>query len=740
MTQETNNINKRATERLQQVYELWTNVYKDENGDEVRTPDSEEEAVKSRKILDEVGEWDIIDVDILEYYDILDEVLEEYEDLLEFIDSPNGKADEMLDKIYNLWTRSTIEDDIDYHSPANEDEIERSWKLISEIENLKIDNEAVKERLESYRGVLEANESNEESEDDEISNDDQSAWEKLEKIYGLWSEISTDGEQEFRKPSNKKEIKKSRKLLKEIESLNVTNKDVLNRMAELKGVIDSTAAAIPNYTFRILITWFFSLGIIYGFFYYPTANTFDMPVFEHNTEWFVTEKGGYLTQKSFVRDEQMPDVKEKIYLKKGTQLKPLGRMGTYWIQVEAPNGQRGFISFKLIKGARFVAADKNAVVYDKIGGEKIDSIAPGTKATILKWTEKKINNFDNIFIKIKLEDGRVKWAHDYHFNYLIYKNLPSVNQTYTYRTTKNLIQKHLIGDSLSSMEKHYGPATSIIEANGKNQAFFKHLVVIENKKHHHGIIVNLDDNNVATDIEYINDGDTKFYDHFPLMNKMWELEKFRFSNESLYLTGGKSLRFEWWENFKDKNWFTTVIGWVVSFIAIILGIFLIFSIPRLVVAPITQFFALTRFLNNGLVILINLIIYFAAAYLFFIYMVVTGEQWLVMAIASVLVFIFWTKRHYSNIMYNRCPACLTMYVALDEGSTFTGRSTTETMGTYEDYKGIQNLHGKNVHLYNIRDKKTTEHVDHYLDHRMCARCYYEWNVDRDESEEHTTHY
>jgi len=738
MTLETDNINERATERLQQVYNLWTNIFTDENGDEARTPGSEEEAVKSREILDEVGEWDIIDVDILEYYDLLDEVLEEYEDKIEYLESPNGRADELLDEIYGIWTRSTIEDDIDYHSPANEDEIARSWVLIKNIEELNIDDEAVKERLKSYRGVLEANEPSDESEvvDDEFSNDDQLAWEKLEEIYGLWSDVSVENEQEFRKPNNKKEIRKSRKYLQEIKSLNVTNQGVLNRTEELKGVIDSTAAAIPNYTFRVLITWFFSLAIIFGFFYYPSANTFEMPVFEYNKDWFVTKKGGYLTQRSFISDKQMPDVKQKIYLKKGTQLKPLGRMGTYWIQVEAPNGQRGFVNFKLLKGAHFVEADKDAVVFNKIDEKELDSIAPGTKATILSWVEKK-SQFNKVYIKIKLEDGSIKWASDYHFNNLIYTDLPSVNQTYNYRTTKSLIQKHLIGDSLPVIEKYYGPATSVIKANGKNQAFYKHLVVIDNKKHHKGIIVNLDKNNVATDIEYINDGDTKFYDHFPLMGKMWELESFRFSNESLYKTSGNSLRFEWWENFKDKNWFTTVIGWIVSFITIILGIFLLFSIPRVVVAPITQFFALTRFLNNGLVILFNLIIYFAAAYLFFVYMVVTAEQWLVMAIASVLVFAFWSKRHFSNIMYNRCPACLTMYVALNEGSTYTGRSTTETMGRWKDFKKSTYSGNTRTDHYDIGNKMTTEHVDHYLDHRMCARCYYEWDVDRDESEEYT---
>jgi len=571
-------------------------------------------------------------------------------------------------------------------------------------------------------------------------NDDQIAWEKLEVIYNSWTDISIEEGQEYRKPNSRGEIRQSRKILRKLNSLNLTDKDVLNRIKELKGVTDSTAAAIPNYLFRIAVVWVFSLAIIIGFFYYPSQNKFNVPDFDYNTEWFVTEKGGYLTQRSFVTDKQMPDVKQKVYLKKGTQLKPLGRMGTYWIQVETPDGQRGFVHFNILQGARYVEADKDAKVYDKIDGKEFDTISPGTKATIQKWKVIRKRNLDYIYINIKLEDGTVKWANDYDFSNLIYTNMPSVNQTYDYRTTIDLIETKLIGDSLSSIEKRYGTATSHIVANGKNQAFFNHLVIIDSSKHYRGIMVNLDENNIATDIEYTKDGVSKFYDYFPLMKTMWSMETFKVASSSLYLTTGKNFSFQWWEDFKDKNWFTTVIGWIVSFIKIILGIFLLFSIPRLVIAPITQFFALTRFLNNGLVILINLILYFIAAYLFFIFMVVTGEQWFVMAIATVLVFVFWAKRHYSNVLYNRCPACFAMYVAIDEGSSFTGRTTNETWGKWEKDKGYTYSGNTKTHHVELRDQKTTEHVDHYLDHRMCARCGCDWDVDRDESEEITKQY
>ena len=51
-------------------------------------------------------------------------------------------------------------------------------------------------------------------------NDDQLAWEKLEAIYNLWSDISIEGDQEFRKPNSWMEIWRSRMILRKINFLN----------------------------------------------------------------------------------------------------------------------------------------------------------------------------------------------------------------------------------------------------------------------------------------------------------------------------------------------------------------------------------------------------------------------------------------------------------------------------------------------------------------------------------------
>ena len=153
-----------------------------------------------------------------------------------------------------------------------------------------------------------------------------------------------------------------------------------------------------------------------------------------------------------------------------------------------------------------------------------------------------------------------------------------------------------------------------------------------------------------------------------------------------------------------------------------------------------QIFTYNNRIRNGIVILINAILLLLVYYLFFVLSILIMDQWLIPAIGSVVFYFFWLFKHSKNISYNRCPLCNVMYSALNKGSTFTGRETSVSWGTYDTYSHTSETSKTITKHYNRRDKKTTEHVDNYLDHRMCALCGYQWDVDRTETEEHTVHY
>lgn len=733
-----NNANDRAAELIQKVFNLWTIIDKNEEGSETRRPGSEQELIASRKILKQISELDITDEELLKFRDEYVDLLDEYEENLTYIKSPNGLAESFLQEIFMLWSNVSTEDDNEYHEPSNDDEVKRSWALIQKVEEIDFDDDTIKERLKTYRQVLETYATNNAGGPaGNESGEYEQAWEKLGDIFNLWSNISIEDGNELRSPANKKEIKESRALMREVLALKVSEQDVLQRIKELEGVINSSDAAFPKYTGRIIRAIIFSLVFMAGMYFYLTQNTYKTPEINYEKEWFVTKKGGYILWDAFISDKDLPEVKQKIYLKKGTQLTPIAQIGN-WVQAEAENGQRGLLDPLILNGSKYVVAKSGAKVFKKMGSDKADTIPEGTAGIIIDRHTNKDHVIWTRYLKIKFDDGKIRWAYDHDFKQLMIEALPEIEQLYYHTTNASMLQKLAIGKQLPEFEKHYGTATSVMKVNGKHQAFFKHIFVMDEGKLYKGVLVNLDNDNVALDIEYITNGWERTYEFFPLVTTMRDTEIQKGGRQALYRI--EAFKLQWWEDFKDMNWFTVIIGWIVWFILIVTAVFLYFSIPRIIISPIMQIFTYNKIFTNGNVILINAIVLLIVYYLFFVLSILMMDQWLIPAVGAVVLYFFWLFRLSKNISYNRCPMCNVIYSALDKGSTFTGRETSVSWSTYDTYSHTSETSTTITKHYNRRDKKTTEHTDSYLDHRMCALCGYDWDVDRTETEEHTVHY
>ncbi len=731
MTEQSNYSYDDFYEMLKEVHESWTDISYDENDEKIHYPASKDELINSRNRLNEIWEYGFDDEALVNYYQSLVNVLDEYEETQAYSKTPNEQADNLQDQIFSLWTNISHEDDIEYRSPATIEEVENSWQLIKQIEKIDFDDENIKTRLQTQREILE------EFKTTTAKEDDIKAWEKLGEVYGSWSNISYDEEQEYRSPYNRKEIKSSRSKLSKIKSFNITDPEVVDRLEELENVVDSTDSAMPRHTSRVIKSLIFSGIFLFGLFYYLTFNPYSTPEIDYDKEWYVTEKGGYILWKPFISDKELPEEKQKVYVKKGTQLKPIAEIGG-WLQVETPSGQRGLMDATLLKGSRFMESKSQALLTKKIEGNVTDTIPKGIKATVLERTKRKGRFGDETFLKIKLDDGKIRWAHEYNFKNLIYTNIPKIEQLYRHTTNKSMADKQIIGKPLMEIEDFYGPPLSVLKVNDKNQVYYRYLVIVDDDLFHKGILINLDDNDVATGIEYINGGEERTYDIFPLVSTFRDFEFNQIERLPYYRRD--KIEITWWEDFKSMNWFTKIISWIVGIILLILGFFLFFSIPRIVISPIMQFFMFNKSFHNGRVLLFNSIIYLIAIYLFFVIVVNMLDQWLIPAVGSLVVGFIWMAKHFKNISYNRCPACATMYSALDEGSTFTGQQKNVTWGTHDVYKGTTETSTTITRNYERRDTKTTETIDSYLDHRMCALCHYEWDVDRDETSEETEHY
>ena len=680
MTLEPDKINQKAQVLLDKAYNLMSNINTLEDGETFRSPANDKEVERARNILDEVSELNITAVVLMTYYDDMDELLENFEDGID------------------------AGEEVDY-TPINE---------------LRGEPAPIPEEPKTM-----------------LTQNDQKARDILEEIYGSWSEISVQNGQEYRTPNSRSEIRKSRKLIDKAKSLKIRDQDVKDRILELEGVLDSMGGAFPNYTWRIVISLIFSLGILGQFFYSLRSNVVT-PNFEYNQEWFTTEKSGYLFAKPFVYQKKIANEKRKVKLKIGSELIPIAQINRRWVQVKTEKGQIGFVDYRILKGVHVVKTKKDAQVYKKIGGTPSDTISEGIQLIVLGRKTKKEQYGEQEYLKVKLEDGNIAWFKDYHLRTIMLDSIPEISMSNDFYTNKDVIDKNVLGKSLSEIENRYGPAFSHMQINNENLAYFRNVIIVENDTHHYHNSIVLNDSNIATGILYGGKGTTRMYDILPLANSVRGLELSRVNNMSFY-RGNKLMEFEWWTNFKNKNWFTWLVYWGVRIFMIFAVIFLMFAIPRIVINPILQFFTFTRYLNNGLVVMIDSLIIIIASYFYLLYTFVVFDQWVLAVIATFVVTGILVQRHASNIWYNRCPNCFTMYSAIDEGTTYTGRDTNVTWGTWTKNVGMTETEYAKIYHTQTRSTKTTNTVDHYLDHRMCARCYYEWDVNRDEEEEGTSY-
>lgn len=569
--------------------------------------------------------------------------------------------------------------------------------------------------------------------------DDRQAWEWLTKIYNRWTHVTYEGNEEFRSPKNRLQIWYSRYYLRKIKALDIKDNDVLQRLVDIEEVVDSVGSALPNYTKKIIISLFISMFCASLFIYVQYQNTSELPEYEYNQEWFTMSKDGYMTSVCFVRNDLVKEVQDKIFLKKGTQIEPMGKMGTDWIQAKTQNGQVGFVNIKDLNGSVHLVADEEAEVFNKINDREKWTIPEGTPVTVIDRKIIKKNSFDYEYIKIRINNDSVAWSLVYDFRYLLFDQIPYIHQGYKVRTTTDGIKEYVLGRHIDTIQERFGGATSLFMNKNRNQAYYKHMIVVDDRTHYRGVNIILDESGTAIDTSFFSEGKRRFYSRFPLMS-MFYTPKININDDPMYTNPNATNYFQWWDDFKSLNWFTKVIGWIVKIILMIVVLILVFCIPRGLVSIVFNFFSMTRFLPNFLVTIVNSIIFLAVSYIFFLYATLYIDSWVLPVIGTSVMYVFWTRQHILNINYNRCPSCHTLYSAIDKGSTFKGRSRHVTWGTYDKYLGTttdyENSGRKRIDTkhYERRSTKTTEITENYLDHRTCGKCGYKWDVAREEVE------
>ncbi|MBI9066598.1 MAG: hypothetical protein JEZ09_04855 [Salinivirgaceae bacterium] len=636
----------------------------------------------------------------------------------------------MLDMAMLGWTGvEKQEDGSNRYYPETEKQIEESENYIKMAQEVGTNDEYYNDRMKEMQEALAVN--RDYLEDNNLTGNDKSASELLEQLFDLWSGKEVVDGYEYRWPDTVEDIKNSKWGLKQIKKLNPQNKKVLARYNELKGVVDTQGNNVPKYMRQMLRAIVFSIIGIAILFAAINISKFKSPEFEFNASNWVLNTNTDLMFDAFVGES----AKEKGAYKPlyaGNKLTPIARKGRWWVKVKTQNGNMGYLDYRDISGAKNIIIDKTTPFFTNYTTKAFtDSIKAGEKATVLNYfVSKEADKKD--MVQIKRASGKIGYVPYYRFDAPFISSIPEINQSFIYPTTLSNVKNKMVGKTLKQLEKRYGPFESIITNNGIKKAYLKHISLIDNSKEYNGIFFDINANNQAVAYNLREKTSrVKLIDKFPFTQDVRQFEPFGLLSFSYYK--GKELEFKWWKKFKNMGWFTKIVAWIIKFLIIIIVVFLIFSIPHLVINPLTVLLSYTKFLGNGTVLFLNFLIYGFAAYLYLIWMALLMDQFLIAAIVSTLVFGAWWFLHKTNIRYNRCPNCHNMNVGLNEGSSYHGRTASVTTGTQNRFSHSSTSGNVQTNYYNKVHTKTTELTDHYTDHRACLHCGYNWGVKREES-------
>ncbi|MGE0079560.1 MAG: tetratricopeptide repeat protein [Bacteroidales bacterium] len=652
-----------------------------------------------------------------------------------------------IDKAMEGWTgKTTDENGESLYFPETTDQVETSEHYLEMAEEVTISDKTYIDRLKLLREVLETNRQKLEGSSsveqtnrwfDSLSDADKHAYTLLEKLFDLWTGIEESDGVEYRYPKTVEDIKESDKALRTIGKMNIKDKDVKARYKELRDVVNYKMKGIPNFKVKFLTSMIISVIAILALLLVVQFSKFKAPEFSFNQDDWVISENTDLVYDAFVGDY---DKDKKVFksLYAGTQLTPMARKGSWWVQVKTSDGDIGYVYYRAVKGAKNVIVDESTpLLADYKSKTSKDSVRKGDKLTVLGYFKEGKELHENI-VKVKTASGKVGFVPYYRLDIPFLNDVPKISQTFIFPTTAENVE-NVSGKSVEEVAAKYGPATSIIKKAGVIRAFFNQLEFIKDGKKMSGVFFLLGNDGKISGYEVDGTKKVKFVNKLPFADEIRQAEPFDLLSFSFYES--KDIHITWWENFKTKNWFTKILGWVVQFIIGFLLIFLFFSIPRLIISPFMMLINHFRLLGNGMVLFVNFLLYITIAYIFFVWMALLMNQFFIAALLSLISFGFWWHFHRKNIRYNRCPACHTMNVGLDGGSSYHGRSSSVSWGTYDVYKGKTETSTQITHNYERRDKKTTTYTDHYTDHRECVNCGYEWGVSRDESAgSETRHY
>lgn len=416
----------------------------------------------------------------------------------------------------------------------------------------------------------------------------------------------------------------------------------------------------------------------------------------------------------------------------GTKVIPFANQA-FSFKVELPSGEYGLIVADDLEEAHWVVNERpDSIKFypnAEYGQGNYELLPPGTRAYRIATIQ------NGGVYTVRLEDGRTGSVIRHYMRSPYFKSLPEVDQQFHRIFAIDKLQENLINNTKEQTLDYLGPASAFVYTNNdqtSSELYFEYVIAVQQKMRHNGIKV-VYDNDQAKEIVLLGKAKKSIAEKLPLAGLIRSIN-FNWISNSKKSYNEKSGE-NWWSKFRKKNFFTKVLGFIVS----IIGIFIFFSIPQLISWPFRRLIIAIKPMGNGLVKFINFILLTAFMYFFFLVLTlyVILDQFLVIAIFTLIPWFIYVKRNNSTINYNRCPNCHTMWSAEDKGSTHTGTDKSRAWKARDVYKGSTTSGNVTTKHYDRHWDEEITTTESYLDHRKCQNCGYDWDVQRQESSKHT---
>ena len=557
---------------------------------------------------------------------------------------------------------------------------------------------------------------------------DDKVWQLLDANRSNW--YGYDEKEQTVWPCNRKEIRKTKKVLKSIDHEQLTNQSVIDEYNAQMELVAAMKKELPNNRIKMIVPLAILLSVICFFFWYahpPKSSNFD------SQDWVVDLSTEFVSSSA-----RKPNVElKRKTITRGTIVTPLAMGEQKRVKVKLPSGEIGYMHVAAFSGVRrnseIVKGTQLFSANDR--GKEIGTIENDMPKII---SIPNIDSENNHYLKVRTSSGRIGYIYDNHIKYHFSDSIPEINSDHVLPVASTKLKKWK-GQTITELENQYGPASAYMG----DRCYWDYMRVIGDTLAYSGVIAYVNQEGTIDSIQF--GKQEKLFasiSFFPIWRMISSLEPFYGKTDMYYEQSDRDLNMAWWENLRSSHWSVRFITWIIQIILKIIWFLIkisIFFLPIMAIGVIISHLEKPSY-RTSLRIVIWLLI-FVYSYIAIFLLLQNSFSFIVMIIlfGAVIMNFIGFSIHLSRKCYN----CGNWDGEITERTDFKGQSVSVQYGSRDKYigsdtklTGVTDSINTNTKTYQytttnryqrVRTKDTYQY-DNYEDHKMCKYCGSRWKV------------